>query len=127
VTAPDGALRAVVGTMGGDSQPQILLQVLCRFLHHGESPGRAIGAPRWTLVGTSGFDTWTTPGAARVQVEHAAPPAWTRGLELRGHRVLRPGPEAAHGFGHAHLIEAARAGWVGATDPRALVGAAAGY
>ena len=40
--------------MGGDSQPQILLQVLCRTLRHGESPGRAIGAPRWTMVGTTG-------------------------------------------------------------------------
>jgi gamma-glutamyltranspeptidase/glutathione hydrolase len=127
VTGPGGELAAVVGTMGGDSQPQILLQVLCRVLHHGESPGRAIGAPRWTLVGTTGFDTWTTPGATRVQVEHHAPPAWTRGLELRGHRVLTTGPEGGHGFGHAHLIARTAAGWCGASDPRAQVGAAVGY
>ena len=30
------------GTMGGDTQPQILLQLLARLLHHGESPGRAV-------------------------------------------------------------------------------------
>lgn len=127
VTRADGSLRAVVGTMGGDSQPQILLQVLCRFLRHGQSPGRAIASPRWTLVGTSGFDTWTTPGAARVQIEHHAASAWAAGLDARGHRVLTPGPEAAHAFGHAHLIAAAPVGWAGASDPRADVGAVAGY
>ena len=47
VTGPDGALRAVIGTMGGDSQPQILLQLLARLLRHGRSPGTVIGAPRW--------------------------------------------------------------------------------
>ena len=60
VTDPDGALAAVLGTMGGDSQPQVLLQLLARLLLHGQSPGRAVSAPRWTLGrdGT-GFDTWT--------------------------------------------------------------------
>src|SRR5262245_54267025 len=47
VTRPDGRLRAAIGTMGGDSQPQILLQLLCRWLHHGQSPGRTIASPRW--------------------------------------------------------------------------------
>jgi gamma-glutamyltranspeptidase/glutathione hydrolase len=127
VTRPDGALRAVIGTMGGDSQPQILLQLLTRFLHHGESAGAAVGASRWTLTGSTGFDTWTVPSGLRVQVEHDAPPGWTRGLEQRGHRVVGTGPEARHGFGHAHLIAATASGWAGASDPRALVGGALGY
>jgi gamma-glutamyltranspeptidase/glutathione hydrolase len=127
VTLPDGGLRAVIGTMGGDSQPQILLQLLCRFLRHGQSAGSTVGAPRWTLTGTTGFDTWTAPEGQRVQVEQHAPAAWTRGLEQRGHRVVVAGPEAAHGFGHAHLIAATDTGWAGASDPRALVGAAIGY
>jgi hypothetical protein len=41
--------------------------------------------------------------------------------------VLTTGPEAAHGFGHAHLIARTAAGWCGASDPRPLVGAAVGY
>ena len=127
VTQPGGELRAVVGTMGGDSQPQILLQLLCRFLRHGQSAGTAVGAPRWTLTGSTGFDTWTVPSGLRVQVEHGAPSEWTRGLEQRGHRVVAAGPEASHGFGHAHLIAATDAGWAGASDPRALVGGAVGY
>ena len=117
--------------MGGDSQPQILLQLLCRLLRHGASPGEAISAARWTLVGTTGFDTWTAPGGAAVQLEHHAPAGWQSGLEQRGHPVVVAGPRGGHGFGHAHLIVRAgddsAHGWAGAADPRAEVGAAAGY
>jgi gamma-glutamyltranspeptidase/glutathione hydrolase len=127
VTAPGGGVRAAIGTMGGDSQPQILLQLLCRFLHHGQSPGAAISAPRWTLTGTTGFDTWTAPGGARVQLEHHAPPGWAPGLEQRGHPVVVADPRSGHGFGHAHLLAATDAGWAGAADPRAEVGATVGY
>jgi gamma-glutamyltranspeptidase/glutathione hydrolase len=127
VTRPDGSLAAALGTMGGDSQPQILLQVLARFLHHGESPGTSIGAPRWTLTGTSGFDTWTVPAGAAVQLEHDAPTAWAEGLAARGHEVVMRDRSAAHGFGHAHLLAATPHGWAGASDPRALVGSAAGW
>lgn len=127
VTNPDGSLAAAVGTMGGDSQPQILLQLLARWLHHGQPPGQAVAAPRWTLVGSSGFDTWRTPDP-RVQLEHGAPPAWEVGLAERGHPVSVAPPQAAHAFGHAHLLAAHPAGgWAGAADPRAEVGAALGY
>ena len=78
VTRPDGTVRAAIGTMGGDSQPQILLQLLCRWLRHGSDPGRSIAAPRWVLSGTTGFDTWTVPGGARVKLEAGAPAAWWR-------------------------------------------------
>ena len=49
VTNRDGSLRQVLGTMGGDSQPQILLQLLARTLGLGQSPGAALRAPRWVL------------------------------------------------------------------------------
>ncbi len=51
VTRPDGELHAVLGTQGGDGQPQILLQVLARLLHADQSPGRAIASRRWVLTG----------------------------------------------------------------------------
>jgi gamma-glutamyltranspeptidase/glutathione hydrolase len=127
VTRPDGTLAAAVGTMGGDSQPQILLQVLCRWLRHHQSPGRAVGAPRWTLQGRSGFDTWTTP-APRVQVEADAPRSWSEDLHRRGHDVVVAPPEGVHGFGHAHLLAALDdGGWAGAADMRAEIGGAIGY
>ena len=119
VTRPDGSLRAVVGTMGGDSQPQILLQVLARWLHHGADPGDAIDAPRWTLAARSGFDTWSAPEGAHVRVEHDAPASWVVGLRERGHDVEAAPRAMAHAFGHAHLLEQTAEGWAGATDPRA--------
>ena len=72
VTAPDGSLAATLGTMGGDGQPQILLQVLARLLRHGQQPAEAIGGGRWVLRrGGSGFDTWT--GAGRPDVLDRGP------------------------------------------------------
>lgn len=119
VTSPDGDLRAVLGTMGGDSQPQILLQLLCRWLQHGFDPGSAVDAPRWVLAGRSGFDTWTTSGGAVVRLEAGVPSGWAPGLRRRGHEVEEAPPAAAHAFGHAHLLERAAGSWLGATDPRA--------
>ena len=56
----DGRLAAVFGTMGGDAQPQILLQIATRLFHHGQSPTAAVDAARWILHGPdTGFDTWT--------------------------------------------------------------------
>jgi gamma-glutamyltranspeptidase/glutathione hydrolase len=129
VSRADGSLRAVIGSMGGDSQPQILLQLLARLLAHHQSPGRAIEAPRWVLRArdSNGFNTWTEPDDVVVQVEAAAEASWADGLREHGHDVdvVAPG----HGFGHAHVVDVADDGSVlrGAADPRALVGAAAGY
>ena len=44
VTHPSGALDMVIGTMGGDTQPQILLQLLARLLLNRDSPARAVAA-----------------------------------------------------------------------------------
>ena len=40
VTGEDDALEVTLGTMGGDAQPQILLQLLARLLVSGEPHGR---------------------------------------------------------------------------------------
>ncbi|ETK32316.1 gamma-glutamyltransferase family protein [Microbispora sp. ATCC PTA-5024] len=122
VTHADGSLRTVFGTMGGDAQPQILLQVVTRLLGHGESPGRAVGAPRWALgTGETGFDTWRS--APVVELEEGAP--WAEGLRERGHTVASVPYGSA--FGHAHLIDVLPSGVLaGAADPRALIGAALG-
>jgi gamma-glutamyltranspeptidase/glutathione hydrolase len=127
VTRPDGSLRSVVGTMGGDSQPQVLLQVLTRLLRHGASAGSAIGAARWVLSAPSstGFDTWDDADAARVILEHGTPDSWPDALRARGHPVA-VAPDLAAGFGHAHLIDVTDGVLGGAADPRALIGAAAG-
>jgi len=127
VTRSEGALHAVLGTMGGDAQPQIVLQLLARLLAHGQSPAVAIGSGRWALTGpTTGFDTWTGSEGPAVNVEGHAPQGWEQDLAARGHRAGRVAPWDS-GFGHAHAIVVEPDGMLaGAADPRSRVGAAAG-
>jgi gamma-glutamyltranspeptidase/glutathione hydrolase len=127
VTDAAGALEGVLGTMGGDSQPQILLQVLARWLVADQSPGPTIAAGRWALTGgPTAFDTWGAPEAQKVLVEGHASARWAPGLTALGHDVVGLG--ALHGaFGHAHLIRVEADHLAGATDPRPGSGAAAGY
>jgi len=121
-----GDLAAVFGTMGGDAQPQILLQLAARLFVHDQSPAAAVHAGRWALHGPqSGFDTWTAPGGPAVSVEGHAPDAWRIGLAQRGH-VVEQGPAYDSSYGHAHAIVIERSGMlVGAADPRARVAAVA--
>ncbi|HEY5888126.1 MAG TPA: gamma-glutamyltransferase [Acidimicrobiales bacterium] len=126
VTTTAGELRAVVGTMGGDSQPQVVLQLLARSLAAGEAPGPVISAPRAVLARSaagSGFDLWDGPDG--LLVEDHAPRAWIEGLGARGHDVVVRNGFGA-GFGHAHLIEVTDDGLRGAADPRTVIGSAAG-
>ncbi len=127
VTDEAGGLRALVGTMGGDAQPQIVSQLLTRLLASGESPGTAISAGRWALEAPApnGFNTWEQPDAAVVTLEgHAAD--WGDGLQRRGHEIKRLAPFSSS-FGHAHIIDCVGETLAGAADPRARSGSAAGY
>ncbi|HVF73615.1 MAG TPA: gamma-glutamyltransferase [Acidimicrobiales bacterium] len=119
----DDTLTAVVGSMGGDAQPQVILQLLARWLHAGQSPGDVVAAGRWVLG--MGFDTWDAGGDVTVHVEGHAPP-WDDDLRRRGHRVIRDEP-FGHGFGHAHMITVGDDRLAGASDPRARGGAATGW
>ena len=123
----DGRLEAVFGSMGGDGQPQILLQLAARLFHHGQSPATAVHAGRWVLRGpVTGFDTWTAADGPTLQVEGNAPAEWAAALTARGHRV-QPSPPFDSAFGHAHaIVRDADGFWAGAADPRARVGSAAG-
>ncbi len=123
VVTAGGELRALVGTMGGDSQPQIVLQLLARLLPGGQSPGRAVRAPRWT-IGAGGFDVWETDDPPTA-MEWDAPDEWERGLAARGHDVVRL-PRVAN-VGHAHVIVRDDGMLAGAADPRALSGSATGW
>ena len=123
----DGVLRSVFGTMGGDAQPQILLQLATRMFHHGRSPAEAIHAARWALQGpVTGFDTWTAPQGPILTVEGHAPREWAEALSALGHTV-RVEPAYDSEFGHAQAIVRDGEGfWAGAADPRARVASAAG-
>jgi gamma-glutamyltranspeptidase/glutathione hydrolase len=128
VTKPDGSLAGVVGTMGGDGQPQILLQLLARWLQAGQPPGEALAAGRWVLASPTDethFDTWGNRGAVRVLVEGQAPRSWVSGLQGRGHATMASPPWSPL-FGYAHLVTVANGHLAGAADPRPGSGAAAG-
>ncbi len=131
VTTTEGDLRSVLGTMGGDGQPQVVLQMMARMLQLGQSPGTNLSSPRFTLTQPDavGFDTWSKPDQMTVAIEAGS--GWASGLADRGHRVN----ETAYGlslYGHAHAIEVVNNGdgtshLAGVADPRALVGAAIGH
>lgn len=122
----NGELVSVFGTMGGDAQPQILLQVAARLFHHGQSVATAINAPRWALAGAStGFDTWDDLEGQLVDIDGHAPADWESGLVDRGHAVRRQ-PAFDSTFGHAHAIVRDGDGLAGAADPRCRVGAVIG-
>jgi gamma-glutamyltranspeptidase/glutathione hydrolase len=126
VSRVDGSLRAVLGTMGGDAQPQVLLQILVRLLVDGADPATAVAAPRWILADRTGqgFSTWSSDRA--LVIEDDAPRSWAPDLVTRGHEVQEAAAVAGR-FGHAHVIERHPGMWVGAADGRALIGAAAGW
>lgn len=124
----DDSLRAVLGTMGGDAQPQVVLQMLARMLVVGERPGAILSAGRFTLASPTpqtGFDTWSAGGEVLVQLEPHAE-HWADGLRSRGHQVEVVPRGDLSGFGHAHIIERDGDGWRGAADPRARASAALG-
>ena len=114
VCRPDGSLHTVVATMGGQAQPQILLQLLARRLRAGQPPADALAGGRWVLDGDA------------IAVEAHAPTDWFSGLPARGHR-LRPRPSWGDDFGHAHLIAVEDDHLAGAADPRTGSGSASGF
>jgi gamma-glutamyltranspeptidase/glutathione hydrolase len=129
LTDAHGSLVACVGTRGGDSQPQVVLQLLARLLRAGQSPAEALAAPRWILRGISdetAFKTWESGGEVRVSIEKNADPSWFSYLEQAGHRVVVE-DALSHAFGHAQIIAVENGALVGAADPRSGSATAAGY
>jgi gamma-glutamyltranspeptidase/glutathione hydrolase len=132
LTGPDGSLLATLGTMGGDAQPQVVLQLLARLLAGGQAPGPAVAAGRFALgpLGPSpdaGFYTWEARGPVAVEIEGHAPAGWAAGLRDRGHEV-RPAPAFDSRFGHAQAIVVRPDGALeAAADPRPRAGGAVGW
>ncbi len=94
-----GRPRLVFGTMGGDAQVQIHLQLLARILVAGQPPDVAVAAPRWT------FDRKTLLVEEGVAV--TPPPGMTANA--------MPVPELA---GHAHAILVGAGALDAGCDPR---------
>jgi gamma-glutamyltranspeptidase/glutathione hydrolase len=86
-----GALTMVLGTPGGDGQPQTLIQVLNNVLRFDMTPQQAVEASRWRIYGQGRLGV--EPGVAdEVRTE----------LIRRGHQVAVQPPSAE--FGGAQMI-----------------------
>ena len=108
----DGTPHLVLGTMGGEGQPQTQLALLTRLLDYGFDPQAAIDQPRWLWGRTWGeVETGLT-------LEGRIPPAVQQSLRDRGQPV-KTAPDWTAKMGHAHVIRLNADGTdEGGCDPR---------
>jgi gamma-glutamyltranspeptidase/glutathione hydrolase len=131
-TTTGGKLSHLVGAMGGDAQPQILLQLLARMLHGGQDPATAVAAARLSLDAPAAgpFRLWWGSDLT-VAVEADAPSGWIDGLRGRGHAVqpIRAFDPTAVGCAQIIAVAPAEDGsahhYIGASDPRSPEGGTA--
>lgn len=136
----EGRPHMAVGTMGGDAQPQIHVQLLTAMLDFGLNPQQAISAPRWhsgrnylnergpALPGQRGIDEHLDANIAEVvELEDRFPPHVAGQLAGLGHHIHTLGPwEDAMGHAQAIVISPEEQIFAGAADPR-CDGLAMGY
>ena len=111
----DGRPEFVYGTMGGDGQPQIQVQLIHDVYERGMTVQAALDAPRF-VYGRDSEGTF----ADTVRVESRFDAAIVAGLRARGHTVEFLGAyDHAAGHAHAIAIDRARGTLAGGSDPRA--------
>src|ERR1700736_3028675 len=115
----DGKPYMALGTMGGDAQPQIHVQLLTAMLDFGKNVQQAIAAPRWRSgvmpIGTSrrqqdqmhfqrSVDGYGQRDVAEVvMLENRFPRDVPFLLDMLGHHTIVEGPWE-DGMGHAQAI-----------------------
>jgi gamma-glutamyltranspeptidase / glutathione hydrolase len=104
----DGAPWFAFGSMGGDSQAQIHVQLLAHLVDDRADPQDALDAPRWCI----------DPSRWSLRAERAFAPEWFDALRRRGHDPQRA-PRVDTGMGHAHAIQRTAGGCAVATESRA--------
>ena len=130
----DGHPYIALGTMGGDAQPQIHVQLLSAILDFGLNVQQAISAPRWRsarisrrssrkgqeLRGQSGVDEHLEHKTAEaVMLERRFLSGIPLQLDLLGHQTIVEGPwEDGMGHAQAILINPDTHIFEGAADPR---------
>jgi gamma-glutamyltranspeptidase/glutathione hydrolase len=115
----EGRPWVVLGSMGGDAQPQIHAQVVSTLVDGGVDVATAVGAPRWFVEPA---EHYAPPVDVRLEVRF--PAAIGAALRARGHPVTETAPFDS-GLGHCHAIELVGGGpavdggsLAAATDPR---------
>lgn len=116
----DGIPELVFGTMGGDGQPQIQVQLLHHIFDRGMDVQQALDMPRWIYGRHAIAGRPQIAGADCVIVESRMDRAVVDGLHERGHLVCELGPyDSALGHAHAIAIDRERGALAGGGDPRA--------
>ena len=115
----NGKPELVYGTMGGDGQPQIHVQLLREIFDRGLDPQAAVDAPRW-IAGRPHVPGREDVMTGTVLVESRLSESIVAALVRRGHAVERLGPYD-HTMGHVHAIriDRERGTFSGGADPRA--------
>lgn len=101
----------LIGTRGGDIQPQLVAQMAARLIRADIEPGAAQALPRWAM------DEFGPGSRSRLAIEPGVAPALVADLRSRGHQVeqlttLQPG------WGPISVIGLAGDTRVAAADPR---------
>ncbi len=109
----------VVGSMGGDAQPQIHAQFVSAVVDGGVDVRTAVAAPRWYVEPA---DHFRPPTDVHLEPRHL--PGIAEALAARGHRLVPTAPFDSN-LGHEHAIELIDGGpaapdgsLAAATDPR---------
>ncbi|TDD64320.1 gamma-glutamyltranspeptidase [Jiangella aurantiaca] len=121
-----GRLAMILGTRGGDVQPQLVQQIAAFALGAGLDPDEAQARPRWTIEPPAAAPGTPAPFGSRVRVEPDVSARVVDGLRRRGHDVIpADGPQA--GWGPVSVIKVDDAsGWrLSARDPRVATTAVA--
>lgn len=114
----DGRLSMLLGSRGGDLQPQLVAQLAANMLHLGMDPTEAQSMPRWAL---EEFGPTTT---SQPRIEDTMPEQVVAALGERGH-VVSVVP-AQRGWGPASIIRLLDDGlFHAAADPRVSTAAVA--
>jgi gamma-glutamyltranspeptidase len=114
----DGRPAIVFGTMGGDGQPQIHLQVYTALARFGLNMQEAVEMPRWIHGAANGRES--------LQVEGRFPLQTLAALRAMGHTITEQGPWLSlMGYAQGIAIDGAAGTMYGGADPRAESSAAA--
>jgi gamma-glutamyltranspeptidase len=114
----DGRPWLVHGSMGGEIQPQVFIQIVSAVIDGGADVATAVSAPRWAAT----MRTHLGPPDL-TELESRVDPAVGPALAAMGHRIEQREPWASS-MGHAHAIEILRdaagevASFAAAADPR---------
>lgn len=117
-----GETKFAIGSMGGDVQPQVHIQLMTKVLDYGIDPQRAVDSPRWVIP----FTIYEKPSSIYFEPGfESLIPELKKTMAARG-LALEQFDSLSSETGHAQMIQFNKDSLAGAADPRGD-GAAVGF